>query len=667
MLMRIKSNALPALVILFFIILSALGVPGAAELPAGWQKNWENPPAQDRPMQIVHGIPPQYAAGGLTWYKDPGKGMDYYAALGLGGIVCNVAFDNYMQSEEHWQTMINGVKACEKLGLVVWIYDEEGYPSGGAGGLTLKRDPSAEALELAFDETLPNPFVFRPAYEHTHASNNYHAARRYLNLMDDQGVREFIDITHNAYWNRLQGFFGKTIHAFFTDEPSLIAVNLGPIPEAARKNVPTVDPINPDAKALPSVPWVRDLPEEYYRRFGEDIMAGRLSLFRGDSPEDRRIRRQFYALIAELTALRYFGQLKTWCHAHGVASSGHLLHEESIMHHPTLEGNALTCLAQMDIPGIDVLSSNPDRALGSGWLTAGLANSAAALSGGRRVMTEISDFSEKMSGSGPVDLDHMRAAAAWQAAFGVTEFTLYYSPNDRSAEDYRAYCEFVGRMNAILKPADYDRPVLLYYPVEDLSEEYIPVAEKMTIEGQSKRAQTIVSSFNSLGRNLTRAQIPFALIDHEYLGGARLTPGAKLRIGKYEYSSLVIPAGVELPATAARQVKNFEAAGGAVIRGGGDAATLSPERFIDLLHPKYRISPASDGITAGTFVRDGKRIVILANAKKEAYAGSFIAEHPGKWSILDPATGEIRDAGDQAGTGTILKISPLQTIIIIEG
>ncbi|UCC64004.1 MAG: hypothetical protein JSV36_02795, partial [Anaerolineae bacterium] len=86
--------------------------------------------------------------------------------LGLGGIVCNVDFADYMASEEHWATLVRAVEAARDAGLVVWLYDEEGYPSGAAGGLVLKADPAFEALVLTYDPTRDEPFVTRRAYEH---------------------------------------------------------------------------------------------------------------------------------------------------------------------------------------------------------------------------------------------------------------------------------------------------------------------------------------------------------------------------------------------------------------------------------------------------------------------------------------------------------------------
>ena len=71
-------------------------------------------------------------------------------------------------------------------------------------------------------------------------------------------------------------------------------------------------------------------------------------------------------------------------------------------------------------------------------------------------MTEVSDFSQRQSGRGPAVLPEI------QAAWGVTEFTLYYALAARTVEQSRAYCDYVGRLNAILKPAHLTSSVLLH-------------------------------------------------------------------------------------------------------------------------------------------------------------------------------------------------------------
>jgi hypothetical protein len=639
-------------------------------VPESWLVRWNEPPNCDRPLQIVHGIDPRRAMPEgieqmLHRAKPKGakpQGMRFYLNRGLGGLVCNIAFPEYMRSEKHWKTLVAGVEQCHELGMLVWLYDEQGYPSGAAGGLVLEDEPQFEATELAYDPTRDEPFVVRPSYEYTHASNNYYAARRYTNLIDDRAVHCFIAKTHDAYWKRLEPYFGKTIQAMFTDEPSLIAVNIGQIPEQARQRVLVVDPVDPAARPLPRVPWTCDLPDRYEQRYGEDLLPCRQSLFVGDRAEDRKVRRQFWALVADLIAERYFGALQTWCGGHGIASSGHTLGEETLLHHVPLEGNGLKVLSRMDIPGLDMLSSNPETVIHNGWLTAGLPASAALLTGRRRVMTEVSDFSQKMGGAGPAALADMQATAAWQAAWGVTDFTLYYGLNDRSGETYRAYCDYVGRLNAVLKPARPTPQVLLYYPIYDLWSEYLPVAEPLKLDSQSPRARRIVASFLRTGRRLQRNQIPFSLIDHEHLAGATVQPDGILAIHDQRYTTLILPESTEMSSAAEAVVGEFRRHDGRVIVDRSE----TQQSLLEQLRPAYRITPPSERIALGQFFRDGRRILLAVNLGSQDYAGILTGQTLGSWHTMDPSTGTLGRC-EKDGAGQIpLALAGRQAVLLVQ-
>jgi hypothetical protein len=642
-----KPAALCALLCLFVDALATTAGEPKAFLPAEWMAAWDAPAASDRPLQIVHEID---LAGklpeGMNQLLPTGtpdgiarKSLEYYQQRGLGGLVCNVSFRDYLKSVDNWAKLTRSVEACRDLGINVWIYDELGYPSGGAGGLVVGRNREFEAQELAYDAAQADPFILRPAYEFTHASNNYHAARRYVNLMDDRAIRCFLEVTHDAYYEHLGPLFGKTIQAMFTDEPSLIAVNIGQIPEEVRKQVQVVDPLDPGVKLLPRVPWCYDLAERYRERFGQDLNTQRLSLFQGDSDQDRQIRTQFWSLVADLVADRYFGALEDWCQQHGVASSGHGLWEEAVLHHVPLVGNGLKCLGRMHIPGLDLLNSDPEAVVHTGWLTAGLPASAARLHGRRRIMTEVSDFSQKMSGQGPAGLAEMQATAAWQATWGVTDFTLYYSTADRSADEFRQYGDFVGRLNAILKPAAPAPEVLLYYPIHDLWGEYLPVAEPLQLSSQSPRAQQLVNSFMRLGQTLQRSQIPVTVIDHEMLAACQVKSDGRLTIGGIAYRALALPHGVELPAAAAEVVKQFESQGGRVVRSGVDQTESSALSLVTALGTRSLVEPSSPQIAVGRFHRDGREILLLVNVSKQPYTGTLLSTAAATGLLLDPASG----------------------------
>jgi hypothetical protein len=277
-------------------------------------------------------------------------------------------------------------------------------------------------------------------------------------------------------------------------------------------------------------------------------------------------------------------------------------------------------------------------------------------------MTEVSDFSQKMGGAGPAGLPEMQATAAWQAAWGVTDFTLYYSLADRSAETFRAYCDYVGRINSVLQEARPTPEVLLYYPIYDLWAEYLPVAEPLRLDAQSARARQIVSSFMQLGRALQRSQIPFTLIDHEHLAAAAAKPKAALAIQDRSYKSLILPEAVELPPEAQATVDAFRRCGGQVVLDGPEAE----KHLVAKLNPSFRLSPASERIALGQFQRDDRQILLLANVARLTYSGHLVAKTSGTWWAVDPGSGAIRPCKTDDAGRIALELPALQATLLVQ-
>jgi len=636
-------------------ILAPLLHAGADPLPESWLARWRNPLPEDRPLKIIHGIPPDRATP---------EAMRSLRERGMGGLVVNVAFEEYMRNDAHWQTLIQGLHNGKEAGLIFWIYDEQGYPSGAAGGLVLEKNPQYEALELAYDARRSSPFLLRPAFEYTHAANNFYAVRRYINIMDDRAVHSFIRQTHDQYRLRLQNLQHYNIRAFFTDEPSLITVDLGQISEPSRSKVPVVDSVDLTLPELPSVPWVYDLEECYQQKYGQNLHSRRLSLFSGDEEKDRSVRRRYWSLVADLVSERYFGALQKWCTENGIASSGHTLREESLIHHAPLEGNALKVLGRMDIPGMDMLYSDPQEVVHQGWLTAALPLSAAILNGRRHVMTEVSDFEQTLSGHGPASLDKMRATAAWQVAWGVTDFTLYYDIDQRPADEVKAYGNFVGRLNALLADSRPNTLVLLYYPIRDLWEEYRPRGEYLSLQNQSMRTRKIVDSFIQLGQTLQRQQINFLLVDHEWLAAAVVGAKGGLRIGDLSVNALLIPAGCTLEPGTEKKVALFRNRGGVLLRDDG-LMPVSGADLIKAIKPEFNPEPWSGKIVLSRFQREDRQILQLTNVDDQEWQGVVSGTNIGDWMALDPVTADIAPAARDRSGCAALRLSPWQTVLLI--
>ena len=115
------------------------------------------PHVSSLPLKIVHGFPYPPTA---TLEEKKAAVTRYLLAMaerGFGGIVSNVSFHNYTQDPEEWQVFAFAADECERLGLRLWIYDEQGYPSGGAGGLTIAENPDFEATALVMVKSILSP------------------------------------------------------------------------------------------------------------------------------------------------------------------------------------------------------------------------------------------------------------------------------------------------------------------------------------------------------------------------------------------------------------------------------------------------------------------------------------------------------------------------------
>ena len=106
------------------------------------------PTVNNLPLKIVHNFP--YPAEATLDEKKVTvtNYLTDIASRGFGGIVSNVSFRNYTLDPEEWAVFAFAADECERMGLRLWIYDEDGYPSGGAGGLTLAENPDFEATAV---------------------------------------------------------------------------------------------------------------------------------------------------------------------------------------------------------------------------------------------------------------------------------------------------------------------------------------------------------------------------------------------------------------------------------------------------------------------------------------------------------------------------------------
>ena len=551
-----------------------------------------------RPLKITHGggYDPANPDFGAKCAQIEAH-IDALLKKGYGGIVTNVQFaSDYMQNETAKKLLRHEVEYCKKNRMRVWLYDEKGYPSGTAGGLTLKKNPDLEARGLValfgsaapgeslrldfprgheapvcaycyegtcFDDadeatakdisecldeannlvyqnkTDKTKFVIyavsKRLYEGTHACHNVCEARRYIDLMNPAAVAEFIDNTYAEYGSFLGEYFGEGIDAMFTDEPSLMGfyLNHGLTPPG------TLDEPDESLELLPVVNWTPDFARRFFDLCGYDLLPCMLWLFGGNSKRAAEVRGHFHGAVSKFYEEAFFAQIGRFCEENKLPFSGHNLMEESIALHAPFEGNFFELLKHMEYPGIDMLTTIPEKIMHQAQ-TPRLIDSIAAINGRKRTMSEVSSHVE----GGKQSFEQMLCACVLQYALGIDTFTSYYGENALGDGDYHKWNDTLGKIAALMNGGTRKSKILLYYPIESINQNYIPQhteeSKKIYDFSLAEKNGATNGSWSSLSRGLLLNQLDYFMADLDTISSSPIENG-KIRLAGNDFECLVLP------------------------------------------------------------------------------------------------------------------------------
>jgi hypothetical protein len=119
-------------------------------------------------------------------------------------------------------------------------------------------------------------------------------------LLNPDAMQKFIRVTHDVYYEHLKEYFGNTITALFTDEPSVVG-----------RCVDT-DKIKP---------WTIGF-FDYYKEHGNDP-ADLLSLWFDVGNDTKLKRRKFKKTVNKRLQETYYRPISEWCENHGIQLTGH--------------------------------------------------------------------------------------------------------------------------------------------------------------------------------------------------------------------------------------------------------------------------------------------------------------------------------------------------------
>ncbi len=552
------------------------------------------PPADARILKIIHHWPDGAPAQDQLIERLRGQGF--------GGVVCNVSFDQYLRSDAKWQACVRAVNEAKRAGFALWLYDERGYPSGNAGGLTLEGHPEWEARGLLVGETAaaggatatlelpPGDLVLVRAYpvvdgnldlargidlaprvrdrklewpapdgrwkvlaitesrlyEGTHADRNLHEKIPYPNLLLAGPTARFVELTYGGYAQHFGENLGRYFEATFTDEPSLMSLFLKPMPYRP-------------------LPWASTLPAEFRRRRGYDLDPARLAALVADAgPGTARLRHDYWLTVGELVSEHFFGQIQERCRRHGVPSGGHLLAEEGLVGHVPLYGDFFRCIRRLDAPSMDCLTSVPAEVP---WYVARLLASAAELEQRPQVMSETSDHSQVYRPAGDsrprrlVTEAEIRGTANRLIVAGVNVVTSYYSFTDLSDDALRRLNAWIGRACTALRGGHQVADLAVVYPVESVWTRFVP-SRHWTREASA--AARVENLYRTAAEGLFAARRDFTFVDSRALVEAWAESGTLVH-GPSRWRVVVLPGVDTLPLAAWERLAAWVRGGGVVI------------------------------------------------------------------------------------------------------
>jgi len=416
------------------------------------------------------------------------------------------------------------------LGMKVWIYDEENWASGYAGGRVLARDPDYVGqnliverhyvhgpaplrleLERSFEvravvatriaavhPVSPDPLTF---HLHGVASAQWTDRSRYTHVYADEEPLTLHLQNALVSWDAPEGDWCVMVArqqstdwiAAYSDCRYVDLINAGAVDTfiaetheqyharfAAHFGTTILGFFVDEPgfynnfwdRNVGSLPWTHDLAGEFARRRGYALLPWFPALWEDLGERGAHVRYDYWRTVTEVLRERFFERLAAWCAAHGVLLTGHLEWEEWLYTMTRHSGNPFAALAPLQVPGVDKIDEVTDK------LAEKLVASVAHANGRPRVLSETFALTGwKLAPS------YMKRIIDYQYVRGVNWLCphgFYYSIDDYRRrecppseffqnpwwEHSKPLWDYVARLSAVLSQGRHVAPVALYYPIE---------------------------------------------------------------------------------------------------------------------------------------------------------------------------------------------------------
>ena len=615
---------------------------------------------------------------------------------------------NYM-SKKWWSVFDFILKKCKKLGMKLWIYDEEDWPSGNCGqngGKVVKGRPDLIGRPLIWKEirllknvriredcisavvykksgesidedslksvktsqdinSIPKNGKWFLAYYKTGAKYGFD-----VDVLNPEALQRFVKSTHYEYARRYKKYLGKTIPGSFTDEPNIRRIIYRDV----------------------GLPWTEKLPEVFMEKKGYDILQF-LPLLTGKGGKIAvKIRNDYWDIINQMFINAYFKPIYEWGEKFKVSATGHLLGEENFYWVLTYMGNIYSILRHFQLPGMDWVM--PFKEVVPPYL-AKMVSSVAHITNRKRVM------SETFAGSGwGLNFEQMKWMTNWQYVFGVNmlvpiSYKISFRGMERAKffppgisyqqpywEHFKYYADYVSRLGFLSSQGQHIARAAVLYPITEI---WANSTDKEKINGLHK-------DFLNITNSLVGNQIDFEMLDDKAIQESSIEK-SKMRVNKESYDVVVIPVMKTIKKLTLRKLMEFKKSGGNVVFikvlpsaspeigeddpeiislvGGLKAVSINNliRTVRSAIVPDIEVFPKKDFYYQHRIV-DNKKLYYLYNNSKNCETFKIKFNNiKGMAEIWDPETGKLSEPQNCRflGKNAILNIpfGPFQSVFVI--
>jgi len=615
--------------------------------------------------------------------------LEDFKARGIGGAFIHPRpglITTYL-TEEWFSLCAYAVEVGKELGLKIWLYDENSYPSGFAGGhvpaampdaarsglrmRTFSGPPPAAALEPRplvvlrrtltglEDVTGKNPPAGSDAsayyvFDVVRASPSpWHGGFTYVDVMRKDVTEKFLDLTLNGYKAAIGKDFGLTVPGVFQDEAE----------------------INP-AGGREAVNYTPALFQAFQARWGYDLRPELVGLFE-EAGNWKRVRHDFYSTLLDLFIENWAKPYYAYATDNNLVFTGHYWEHE--WPRPRVSPDNLAMAAYAHMPGIDNLmnefSTAPDAQFGNARAVREI-RSAANQRGRERTMSETYGA----SGWDLTFVDQKRIGD-WEYALGVNflnqhlsyatvmgarkrDHPLSFSDHEPWWPHYNTLADYFGRLSVALSLGQQVNKIAVIEPTTTAWMYYSPTAE-------TEDFRAVGTDFQAFIHLLEAEHVEYDIVSEKTLQEFATVSHAKLNVGERSYGLIILPPGLRnLEDTTVALVRDY------LIRDGRILSWVAPPDFVNgLITEDIRDLQASFGDRwrdigpGGGFDRlremnppaitftglrpgaklfhqrrefAGGRLVFLANTDAEATAAGTLSLSGGSAEEWDPFTGLVK-------------------------